>query len=114
MAIESLDLENKLYVPTRQLLARLQTELVSYYQIVRLSVIKAHDQVAMLGKEFYDAPQETLALCNDRSVLYVSGFYADLFETVLPGVEANYRQVLTATSDFAARSRKYVDYLVEN
>lgn len=114
MALEYLDLENKLYVPTTQLFGQLQVDLTAIYESSRNNLIQIHREIALLGREFYDAPLETLAIWYDQAVSYGTGLYADWLDNVLPRVEERYREMTDASADFVATARDNIHFMIEN
>lgn len=114
MAFEYLDLENKMYAPTQQLLNQLQINLTELYETIRQSLLHAHNEVAVLGREFYDAPLDTTSRWYDQAIIYGTDLYAVFFDVVLPKAEANYQEILIAASDWTDRTRETISFMVEN
>lgn len=114
MAFENLDLESKVYIPTQQLISQLQNDLATLYVTIRQGLIDAHNTVAILGKEVYDNPLETLSAWYNQSVASCTELYAGFFEKVLPKAEHNYEQMLVMVSGYSDQAQNSLIYMVEN
>ncbi|WP_031434155.1 hypothetical protein [Methylomarinum vadi] len=114
MAFEFLDLENKMYIPTQQLLNQFRKDLVGLPGTIRENLIQLHHEAAVLGREFYAAPLDTLTRWYDQAVIYGTELYAGFFENIIPQVEANYQEIASMTTDWVGRTRDNINYMVEN
>ncbi len=125
MAFEYLDLENKMYVPTQQLISQIQLDLISLYASVRQHLIDAHSTLAVLCKEFYDNPVATMALWYNQSANYCTELYAGITEQLIPQVQSDYEKllaqvqtdyekILASASEFALQTRDNISYMTEN
>jgi len=114
MAFEFLDLDNKLYTPTKMLSSQFQSELSHLYLAVRQYLIDAHRSLALSGKEWYENPVETTKQWGDVSVAYGSEVYAKVTNELIPQAEAEYADFLLAANDLGARTKQSINYVVEN
>ena len=114
MAFEHLDLENKWYIPTQQLLDQLQIDLATLHDAAIQSLIRIHDNIAALSAELYDAPLSTLTRWYDQAVGVSVNLYASFLEVAIPQIEANYREILTTTTDWSNKTREHIAFMVDN
>jgi hypothetical protein len=82
--LRDLDLENKLYLPTRQLYQQFSFQLNALYQDIRGTLIEAHTLVASTAKQVYDQPTETLTAWYDQAAYHGTLFYAQAHTDLMP------------------------------
>jgi len=114
MAFEFLDLESKLYTPTKMLTSQLQNEFVNLYAAIRQTLIDAHSSIALSGKQWYANPIETTTQWSEISAAYGSELYAKLTNELIPQAEAEYTDLLVAANDFGVRTIQSIDFAIEN
>jgi len=82
--LRELDLETKLYLPTRQLCQQIGFQLNTLYQDIRCALSDAHTQVASVAKQVYAQPTETLTAWYDQAVYHGTLFYAQAYTALMP------------------------------
>ncbi len=114
MALENLDLENKLIIPTQELMAQIQLDLATLYASLRQMAIDAHELVAVLGKQWYDQPMETTVAWYQAGQGYANGVYQTAVNDWVPQIENSYEQALETVVDYSLQARGGFEYLLDN
>lgn len=98
----TLDLENKVLLPTKTLYKALQTEFSALYQATRENLAELHSSIAQNALHLYRNPAVTLDEWENRALQQSDKALALFNERVVPQMEATYRQAL-AVADHAYR-----------
>lgn len=88
----SLDVENKVVLPTKALYKALQTEFSSLYQVVRENLTDLHSDVAHSTMQLYRNPAETLGAWKNIAAQQADNALALLNREIVPEVETTCRQ----------------------
>lgn len=114
MALKYLDLENKLYTPTQELMAKFQNEFMTLYNYLSEYLLEMHSIIVALGLEWYENPMVTTTKWYDTSVLYGNELYARVVEDIIPQMETKYDEVVVASTDFGTKTMDSINYVIEN
>lgn len=98
----TLDLENKVVLPTKTLYKALHSEFSALYQATRENLAELHTSIAQNSLHLYRNPAVTLDEWQNRALQQSDKALALFNERVVPQMEATYRQAL-AVADHAYR-----------
>lgn len=90
--LKPLDLEHKVFLPTRELYSSLSLQLNELYQQIKTVLLDWHTEVAVTAKQFYAHPVETGSQWYAQAIDYGSQMYEQLNEVYLPKAEAAFEQ----------------------
>lgn len=82
--VQPLDWENKLFVPTINLYNQAAFQFNTLYESIRKLLIDAHTHVAMLAKQVYAQPRETLTAWYEQATYTTTALYTDVQSHVQP------------------------------
>lgn len=114
MALEYLDLENKLYIPTQTLITQIHYSLINIYGFIRQYLIDTQDTVSALGQEWYDNPIETTTLWYEQSVNYGTDIYVKVLDQLLPQTKATYNEMLVTANDLGIKTMDSINHIIDN
>ena len=114
MAFEFLDLESKLFFPSKMLASQLQNEFSTLYGAIRQYLIDTHSSIALAGKEWYTNPVETSTQWGEISAAYGSELYAKLTNELIPQAEAGYQGLILAANDLGLKTKESINFVIEN
>lgn len=105
--LKPLDLENKLYLPTRELYSNLGLQLNELYQHIKTVLFDVHAQMAAAAKQFYAHPVETASQWYAQGVDYGTTTFAQLNEVYMPKVEALYERMTAEATQFGHQAGEF-------
>lgn len=105
--LKPLDLEHKVFLPTRELYSSLSLQLNELYQQIKTVLLDWHAEVAVSAKQFYAHPVETGSQWYAQAVDYGAQMYAQVNEVYYPKVESMYEKTIVATTQLGRQSGEF-------
>lgn len=84
------DLENKLYLPSKQLYGALETKISALYQAIREVLIDFHNTIAVYGQQLYDHPTETMSAWYGQAVSKSTQLSTTINHEIIPELNMFY------------------------
>ncbi|GAB4256523.1 MAG: hypothetical protein Kow0065_05310 [Methylomicrobium sp.] len=103
-ANKPLDLENKLFAPTRELYGNLSLQWNELYRQIKTVLIDWHTEMAAAAKQWYAHPAETTSAWYAQAVDNGATLYAQLNEVYLPKAETLLDRALADASRFGQQA----------
>lgn len=110
MSLNNLDLENKLFIPSKQLLAKVNNDLSELYDETRQALIDAHSFIATEGIKLYEQPAETASLWYGQSGAFIS----DVSTQVKTQAQAGYQTIDAGFLQFNVAVSEGFNTLISN
>lgn len=114
MKLEDLDLQNKVYLPTQELMDKVQQDLIGIYNDASRYAVDVHDTLALLSKRWYENPVETSKIWYQQSLDYGADVYAVFINDVVPKTGLAYQNMMAAADTYRIEMMDKLNYLVEN
>ena len=118
LALQPLDLENKLFLPTSKLYTQLNLQLDSLYRDARDALGEVHGAIALEAWRLYEQPLVAMTAWHDRAVEFAGETYANIhaaiFGQLLPTAESTYRQLLMNAAEFGRQTQEFWRFFSEN
>lgn len=102
-----LDLENKLFLPTRELYSNLSLQLNELCQYSKTALLAWHADVAVAAQQFYAHPVETAEQWYAQAIDYGANMYVRVNEVYLPKAEAVYEQMAAEATGFGRQAGEF-------
>lgn len=107
--LRQLDIENKIILPTTELVSQVNFQLKALYQDIRSVLLDAHQVVAITAKRIYDHPVETMTAWYEQGANAATVLYAQA-QTVVKPVYQNWQvQVNTSKENTTQYLRAFLD-----
>ena len=90
--LKPLNLENKVFAPTRELYSNLSVQVNELYRQIKTVLLDWHAETATAAKQWYEHPVETTSQWYAQAIDYGSQMYTQLNEVYLSKAEAAYEQ----------------------
>lgn len=105
--LKPLDLENKVFLPTRELYSSLSLQLNELYRQIKTVLLDWHAEVAVAAKQFYAHPLETGSQWYAQAVDYGAQMYAQVNEVYFPKVESMYEQTIAEATQLGRQAGEF-------
>lgn len=102
--LKPLDLDNKVFIPTRELYSSLSLQLNELYRQIKTVLLDWHSEIASAAKQFYAHPLETSLQWYAEAVDYGGQLYVRLNEVYLPRAGAFYEEALGEAASFGRQA----------
>lgn len=105
--LKPLDLEHKVFLPTRELYSSLSLQLNELCQQIKTVLLDWHAEVAVSAKQFYAHPVETGSQWYAQAIDYGTQMYAQVNEVYFPKVESMYEQTIVAATQLGRQAGEF-------
>ncbi|CCE21819.1 hypothetical protein [Methylotuvimicrobium alcaliphilum] len=105
--LKPLDLEHKVFLPTRELYSSLSLQLNELYRQIKTVLLDWHAEVAVSAKQFYAHPVETGSQWYAQAIDYGTQMYAQVNEVYFPKVESMYEQTIVAATQLGRQAGEH-------
>ncbi len=105
--LKPLDLEHKVFLPTRELYSSLSLQVNELYRQIKTVLLDWHADVAFAAKQFYAHPVETGSQWYAQAIDYGAQIYAQVNEVYFPKVESMYEQTIVETTQLGRQAGEF-------
>lgn len=105
----SLDIDSKVILPSKQLIATLELKLSSIYQAIRETIVELNNSITAMGQEFYDRPLETVASWYDQAVTKSVDMSNAINNEVIPELNGFYQSSLQTVQEINQEWSNYIN-----
>ncbi|MBU2570026.1 MAG: hypothetical protein KJ725_08305 [Gammaproteobacteria bacterium] len=102
-----LDLEHKVFLPTRELYSSLSLQVSELYRQIKTVLLDWHAEVAVTAKQIYAHPVETGSQWYAQAVDYGAQMYAQVNEVYFPKVESMYEQTVVDATQLGLQAGEF-------
>jgi len=113
MNFEQLDLEKKLFVPSKNLYLQTSNQMQDLFTESKSFLIELHDKSAIAALKLYEQPLETLDLWGQQSTLFASDVYASFQQIWLPQIQAYYSSAVSIGNNLLASAQTMLNVFLE-
>ncbi|NOQ14619.1 MAG: hypothetical protein GQ583_09120 [Methyloprofundus sp.] len=110
----SLNYEEKIIAPTKELYQQLNLQVNELFQNMAVSANELHSRVAEMGLELYNNPSETASRWQVELTGKGNEIYAHAINDVMPAVKADYQHWVSVTTDYGTQLQMSVQYFMDN
>lgn len=110
----SLNYEEKIIAPTKELYQQLNLQANELFQNMLVSANELHSKVAEMGLELYNNPSETATRWQVELTDKGNEIYAHAINDMIPAVKADYQHWASVTADFGTQLQMSVQYFMDN
>ena len=114
MKTESLNYEEKILVPTKELYQQLSQQASALFEQMSTSTAELHASISETSLEFYNHPTETSLRWKSELSNKTNELYAYVNNDVIPAAKMDYQHLLNTATDYSLQTKNAIQFFIDN